>query len=84
LVVFSCNSLRDFCVSSLSACISLPVFSFLAVSDCGLFLLQAWEARSLWEEFGYRELWHRTSFGVQTETRRILSLAVPWFLVLIA
>jgi hypothetical protein len=40
----------------------------------------SWETSSLWEEFGYEELWHRVSSGVQTETGRILSQPVPWFL----
>jgi hypothetical protein len=35
------------------------------------------EISCLWEEFEYGELWHRVSSRLQTETRRILSLAVP-------
>jgi hypothetical protein len=31
LNVFSCNSLRDFCVSSLRSSTCLPVFSFMSV-----------------------------------------------------
>jgi hypothetical protein len=30
LIVFSCNSLRDFCVSSLRASSCLPVFSYIS------------------------------------------------------
>jgi hypothetical protein len=33
LVVFSCNSLRDFCVSTLKASTHLPVFSCNSLSD---------------------------------------------------
>lgn len=40
------------------------------------------ENSSLWEKFGYGELWHRISSGVQMETGRILSPAVSWFLCL--
>ena len=35
---------------------------------------------SLWEEFGYAGLWHWFSSGVQIETIRVLSPALPWFL----
>jgi hypothetical protein len=31
LTMFSCNSLRDFCVSSLRASICLPVFSYISL-----------------------------------------------------
>jgi hypothetical protein len=33
LIVFSCNSLRDVCVSSLRACSSLPVFSYISLRE---------------------------------------------------
>jgi len=33
LVVFSCNSLRDFCVSSLRACTCLPVLSCISLRE---------------------------------------------------
>ena len=60
------------------------VLADLAVSDCCLSILQAWqcswETSSLSEEFGYGELWYRVSSEVQMETGRILFLAVPWFL----
>ena len=38
------------------------------------------ETISLRDEFGYGGLWHRVSSRVQTETWRILSLFVLWFL----
>ena len=40
----------------------------------------SWETSFPWEEFGYGELWHRVSSGVQMETWRILSPVIPWFL----
>jgi hypothetical protein len=38
------------------------------------------QTSSLQVEFVYKELWRRVISRVQTETRRILSPAVPWFL----
>jgi hypothetical protein len=52
----------------------------LATSECGLSLLQACDTSSLGKEFGYGELWHNVSSGVQRETGRILSTAALWFL----
>jgi hypothetical protein len=71
-----------------------PPFTFwLAVGvswSCFLWLLSCpsckpvcqhyWEASSLWAEFGYGELWHRVSFRLQVENRRILSPVISWFL----
>jgi hypothetical protein len=37
-VVFSCNSLRDFCVSSLRASTCLPVFSCNSLRELGSYL----------------------------------------------
>jgi hypothetical protein len=42
----------------------------------------SWETCSPWEEFGYGELWHRASSGVQMEIGKILSPTVSWFLSL--
>ena len=39
-----------------------------------------WEISYVLGEFGYGELWYRVSSRVQTETRKILSPADPWFL----
>jgi hypothetical protein len=33
LVVFSCNSLRDFCVSSLRSSTHLPAFSYMSLRE---------------------------------------------------
>ena len=52
----------------------------VACPSCKPVCQYSWETSSLQEELGYGELWHRVSSGVQTETRKILSLAVPWFL----
>jgi hypothetical protein len=40
----------------------------------------SWQTFSLWAEFRYEELWHRVNSRAQTETGKILSLVVPWFL----
>ena len=62
------------------------VLAGLAVYNCGStppckpVCQYSSETRSLWMEFGYGELWHRIRSRVQMETRKILSLAVPWFL----
>ena len=40
----------------------------------------SWETSSLWEEFGYGDLWLRVCSRAQQEIGRILSLAVPRFL----
>ena len=53
-----------------------------ACPSCKPLCQYSWEISSLWEEFVYEELCCRVSSGVQTETRRILSLAVPWSLCL--
>ena len=42
--------------------------------------MASWETSSLREEFGYEELLHSISSGLQMETGRILSQALPWFL----
>ena len=62
------------------------VLASLAVSDRGLYLLQACVSALLKDQFslegfGYGELWGKGSApGVQTETGRILFLDVIWFL----
>jgi hypothetical protein len=52
----------------------------MACSSCKLVCQNSWESSSFWDEFWYGELWHSVSTGVQTETRRVLSQAVPCFL----
>jgi hypothetical protein len=73
-----------FLLLPLSIWLSL-VLAGLAVSvcvcpSCKSLCQYSWETSCLWEEFGYGELWHRVSSGVQTETSRILCPAIPWFL----
>ena len=52
----------------------------VACPSCKPVCYYSWETISLWDEFGYGELWHGVSSLVHKETRRILSLAVSWFL----
>ena len=64
--------------------LSLPLTTLLSLSVAYPYwkpvCQYSWETSSLLEEFGYREMWYRVSFRVQTETWRILFPAVPWFL----
>jgi hypothetical protein len=52
----------------------------VAYLSCNPVCQYSWETSSLQEDFRYGELWYRVSSGVQTETRRVLSPADPWFL----
>jgi hypothetical protein len=40
-IVFSCNSLRDFCVSSLRASSFLPVFSYMSLRELFMSFLKS-------------------------------------------
>ena len=62
-------------------CLSLVLLCLtVACPSCKPVCQYSWETSSLWYDFGYGELWHRVSSGMQTDIWRILSLAVPWFL----
>jgi hypothetical protein len=61
-------------------CLLVLLFLTVACPSCKPVCKYYWETNSLWEEFGYVELWHRVSSRMQTETRKILSPAVPCFL----
>ena len=52
----------------------------VACPSCKPVCQQSWETSSLQEVFGYGQLWLRVSSRAQKETKRILTLAVPWFL----
>jgi hypothetical protein len=41
LVVFSCSSLRDFCVSSVRASSCLPLFSYISLRELFIFFLKS-------------------------------------------
>ena len=59
-----------FCCSCSCPCFLPQVLTGVAVSDCGLSLLQFCVSVLLGdqEKFGYGELWHRVSSVVQTQT----------------
>ena len=69
---------------SLTICLSL-VLAGLAISDCGLSLLWVYVSELLGDLLSLGGIWFWTAVAqgqlrVQLESRRILSLAVPWIL----
>ena len=75
-----------FCCFCNCSCVFVSlVLADLSVSDWGLSLMQACvsvllRGHSIDEEFLYGDHWHIPSSKVQTNSRRIMSPAIPWFL----